>query len=114
MKLQIEKQHLRLRVDEAELAKLLQGDAIVTHTRFAQAFSMACTLRLTPALEARIAGQSDTWEIEVPRADVTALAERLPSRDGLRFMLPTQGGDDALTLLFDVDVRDSARRRKAT
>lgn len=112
MKLQIENQHLRLRIDESELAKLLAGESIATQTHLAQAFSMAFTLRLTPAAEASIAGRPDAWTIEVPQAEVIAHADRLPTRDGLKFVLPTLGDTEALTLLFDVDVRDSARRRK--
>jgi hypothetical protein len=35
----------------------------------------------------------------------------LPSRDGLSFELAVPAGD-ALRILFDVDVRDSVRRRR--
>lgn len=112
MKLQIENQHLRLRIDESELAKLLAGDRIDTQTHFAQAFSIAFTLRLTQAAEANVTGQADAWNIEVPQAAVGAHANRLPTREGLKFVLPARGQNDPLMLLFDVDVRDSARRRK--
>lgn len=114
VKLQIENQHLRLRIDESELATLLAGDRIETQTHFAQAFCVAFTLRLTPAAAASVAGQPDRWNIDVPRAAVCAHAERLPTREGLRFLLPTNGDGEPLTLLFDVDVRDSVRRRKGT
>jgi len=114
VKLQIENQHLRLRIDEAELASLLGGDCLETQTHFAQAFSITFTLRLTQSAEASVTGQFDAWNIAVPHAAVMAHAERLPTREGLRFALPTHGNNEPLTLLFDVDVRDSARRRKTT
>ena len=112
MKLQIENQHVRLRVDEGELSRLLAGESVTTQTHFAQAFSVGFVLRLTQADTASIAGQPEAWSIDVPHADVSAHAERLPTREGLRFLLPTQGENEPLALLFDVDVRDSARRRK--
>jgi hypothetical protein len=114
VKLQIEHQHLRLRIDESELARLLAGDRIDMQTHFAQAFSIAFTLRLTQAAEANLAGHADAWNIEVPQTAVRAHADRLPTREGLKFVLSTPGANDPLTLLFDVDVRDSARRRKTS
>lgn len=112
MKLQIENQQLRLRVDEAELARLLGGDCVEMQTHFARAFSITFALRLTQSAEAAMIGLPDAWRIDVPHAAVMAHAERLPTREGLRFLLPSEGDIQALTILFDVDVRDSARRRK--
>lgn len=112
MKLQIENQHLRLRVDESELAKLLGGERIESRTHFGRAFPVAFTLWLTDDAEASITGQPDAWHMQVPRVAVVAHAERLPTREGLRFILSTGDSSEPLTVLFDVDVRDSARRRK--
>lgn len=111
MKLQIEAQHLRIRIDEDELARLLAGAAVVGHTQFAGAFMMHCTLRLQPGSEALFAGQADAWQIGLPEAAVREHAARLPTREGLRYLLPGERDADALELLFDVDVRDSTRRR---
>jgi hypothetical protein len=112
MKLQIEGQSLRVRIGEEELAKLMAGEPITSCTRFARAFAMTCTLRLGPGDNARFAGPPDAWSIEVPEAEVREHALRLPTREGLKFILP--GGDDGetLELLFDVDVRDSVRQRR--
>lgn len=109
MKLQIEAQHLRIRIDEAELAQLLAGHALAAHTQFARAFMMHCTLRLQHGAEPVFTGQADAWHIALPEAAVREHAARLPTREGLRYLLP--GDTDALELLFDVDVRDSVRRR---
>lgn len=112
MKLQIEGQSLRVRIGEDELARLMAGESITSHTRFAQAFDMTCTLQLGAGDSAQLTGQPDAWSIEVPEAEVREHALRLPTRDGLKFIL--SGGDDgeALELLFDVDVRDSVRQRR--
>lgn len=111
MKLQIEAQHLRIRIDEDELARLLSGHAVAGHTQFAKAFMMHCTLRLQHDGEVVFTGQADAWQIGLPEAAVREHAARLPTREGLRYLLPGERDADALELLFDVDVRDSVRRR---
>ena len=111
MKLQIEAQHLRIRIDESELERLLAGHAIVSHTQFARAFMAHGTLRLGQLDEPVLTGQADAWTIALPEAAVRDLAARLPTREGLRYRVPGERDADALQLLFDVDVRDSVRRR---
>jgi hypothetical protein len=112
MKLQIEGQSLRVRIGEDELARLMAGESITARTRFAQAFAMTCTLRLGAGDGARLAGLSEAWSIEVPEAEVREHALRLPTREGLKFILAGAEDGDALELLFDVDVRDSVRQRR--
>jgi hypothetical protein len=114
MKLQLEGQHLRVRIDEDELARLLCGKPLDTHTRFAGAFALAVSLSVEPTDAASIAGRPDNWNITLPEAAVRELAGRLPTREGLRFLLLGGGVDDALTVVFDVDVRDSVRRRRSS
>lgn len=112
MKLQIQSQHLRVRVDEDELAKLMAGGTLVDTTAFGQSFSMRYALRLVAQPLAALGGTSDRWEISLPETEVRDHAARLPTREGLRFALPTGTDSDPLELLFDVDVRDSVRRRR--
>jgi hypothetical protein len=114
MKLQIEGQTLRVRIGEDELAKLMAGEAIASRTRFAQAFVMTCTVRLGAGDTARVSGLPDAWLIEVPEAEVREHARRLPTREGLKFILTAGDEGDALALLFDVDVRDSVRQRRSS
>lgn len=112
MKLQIEGQNLRVRIGEEELARLLAGDAIVSRTIFARAFILRCTMRLRAGDAAHIGGQPDDWQIELPDLAVREHAQRLPTREGLGFMLAGPHEGEALQLLFDVDVRDSVRQRR--
>ena len=114
MKLQIEGQNLRVRIGEGELAQLLAGQAVEAHTRFGRAFAIGCVLRLGAVDEAVFSGRADAWDIELPEAAVREHASRLPTREGLVFALPTGQGSEALELLFDVDVRDSVRRRRSS
>ena len=113
MKLQLEGQNLRVRIGEDELARLLAGEAIDACTQFAQAFAMSCTLRLAAGEAARFSGQPDAWQIDIPDAAVREHALRLPTREGLKFLLATGADGDPLELLFDVDVRDSVRQRRS-
>ncbi len=112
MKLQIQAQHLRVRVDEDELAQLLAGETVMGTTLFGEAFSMKYALRLVAQPQAELGGTSDAWELILPEMPVREHAARLPTREGLRFLMPTGTDSDPLELLFDVDVRDSVRRRR--
>ena len=114
MKLQIEGQSLRVRIGEDELARLMAGEAIASSTRFAEAFVLSCTLRLGAGDDARFSGPPDAWLIEIPARKVREHAQRLPTREGLKFLLAGKGEGDTLELLFDVDVRDSVRQRRSS
>ncbi|MDE2154399.1 MAG: hypothetical protein KGJ32_00675 [Xanthomonadaceae bacterium] len=112
MKLQIDGQRLRVRIDEDELASLLAGGMLEVRTQFASVFAIRCALRLTTGDDAALEGSADAWRLDLPDTAVRAHAARLPTREGLRFALPGKGDSDTLELLFDVDVRDSVRRRR--
>jgi hypothetical protein len=113
MKLQLDGQHLRLRIDEDELGVLLAGGTVEAATQLASALAIRCSLVLSSQPQAQCAGAPDHWQISLPGADVRELAGRLPTRDGLHFELAVAEGV-TLALLFDIDVRDSARRLKAS
>lgn len=104
MRVQQQGQALRLRIDEAELSRLLEGGTVENITRWPDGRVEAQRVALADA--ALWQRTDDGWRVELPHADVRALAARLPSRDGLAFAL------DGLDVAFDVDVRDSARRMK--
>ena len=108
MRVQLEGQSLRLRIDEDELARLLTGGSVYNRTSLPDGHVEMHQVSLAP----RIGWQREhaVLHICLPEDDVRALSQRLPSRDGLAFSLSTPHGD-TLTILFDVDVRDSARKR---
>lgn len=112
MKLQIEGQSLRVRIGEEELARLLAGQAIEAVTQCAKVFAIRYSLELTVADAAELSGSPASWRIAIPEAQVRTHATLLPTREGLRFVLPGARDEDNLQLLFDVDVRDSVRRRR--
>ena len=104
MRIQLQEQSLRLRVDEDEFKALLEGSVIDATTEVGRAFRLS--FKLVPGDVATIEGTATACTITLPRQDIAALASRLPSRDGLSFDI------DGLAVLFDVDVRDSVRRRR--
>ena len=108
MKVQLQDQSLRLRIDEAELSRLLDGAPVGNRTRWPDGRIENQQLFLGDAPSWQ--READGWRVTLDETQVRALAARLPSRDGLSMTLPVSGGG-SLQLLFDVDVRDSARRR---
>jgi hypothetical protein len=109
MRVQQQEQSLRLRIDEAELAGLLAGGTVENATRWPD--GRVERQRLALAAQPGWQRDGDGWRLALADAAVRELAARLPSRDGLSFELAVPAGD-ALRILFDVDVRDSVRRRR--
>ncbi|MEP7184646.1 MAG: hypothetical protein ABI767_02310 [Rhodanobacter sp.] len=112
MKLQIEAQKLRVRIDEDELSTLLGGRVLHCVTHFANAFSIRVAIQAGASEAATFTGEAEAWRIVLPETELRQHAARLPSRDGLRYTLPGPVKVATLELLFDVDVRDSVRRRR--
>ena len=110
MKLQIQGQSVRLRIDEAELARLLAGEMILNSTLFAPDRTFAQSLTLHPAPLPLLEPAADGWTLRLPRSAVDEYVLRLPCRDALAFDLPLPG-DASLSLRFEVDIRDSLQAR---
>ena len=110
MRVQQQGQSLRLRIDEAELVQLLAGGTVENATRWPDGRTERQQLALAAQHDWQRGG--DGWRVELADAAVRELAARLPSRDGLQVELAVPGGDP-LQVLFEVDVRDSVRQRRA-
>jgi len=101
-------QHLRLRLQEDELRQLLDGGTVENRTALPDGQQATQQVHLAQALAWH--GESRAWRIALPAVDVHGYAKRLPTREGLRYTLDTPHGG-TLELQFDVDVRDSTRKR---
>lgn len=111
MRVQLENDTIRVRIDEDELAELLGDVALLGSTAFGRAFTMRYAIDATDAAHCALEGDAHEWRLAVPRAQLLALKARLPSKDGLVFDIP--GHDTVATMvLFDVDVKDSLKRRR--
>ncbi len=109
MRVQQQKQSLRVRIDESELALLLAGGTALNETHWPD----GRVERQRVVLADRFDWRRDPvgWCVTLPESEVHALASRLPSRAGLSWTMPVPNRDATLQILFDVDVRDSARKR---
>ena len=110
MKVQLQGQSLRLRIDEAELARLRDGRDVVNRTVLPGPDAFAQSVVLGDVAQATLSGGASDWRLVLPRAQVEDYVQRLPCKDGLRHVLSLSGGE-ALDVDFEVDVRDSARVR---
>lgn len=110
MKLQIQEQTLRFRIDESELETLLCEDVLVNTLRLPNGESFVHLLSLVMAETAALETHALNWCLKLPKAMVEAYVERLPCRDAPSFTL---GSTDLLplTVQFEVDVRDSVKKR---
>jgi hypothetical protein len=112
MKLHIHMQQLRLRIDEEELGRLRRGEALSSETHLpGQAGVFRWSLRLDE--QASMVVDHGGWRFVLPEASIDDYVKQLPSRKGLDFIFGTEAGTD-IALSFEVDVRDSARRRGVT
>ncbi|MBT2767391.1 hypothetical protein J7J08_07045 [Stenotrophomonas sp. ISL-67] len=112
MKVQLQHQSVRVRVDEDELARLLAGQTLSNLTRLGTAPPWALLIVLGTQDAASLEYEGHAPRIVLPAGLITAYSGRLPCRDGLSFRL--EQGHEALQVQFDVDVRDSIRQRGAT
>jgi hypothetical protein len=106
MKVQLQADSLRVRLDEAALARLLAGQPLHLRTPAGTGTLFALRVELAPALALESDGE---WRLALPDAAVRAYAATLPRRDALAFALP--GGETGLRVDFEVDARDSRKVR---
>ena len=110
MKLQMQGQRVRLRIDEAELARLLAGEPVVNQLLLGTSAGFSQTLALGQDETPTLAVHSSGWAITLPSGAVSAYVGQLPSRHALGFTLD-MGADPTVELDFEVDVRDSLQAR---
>lgn len=110
MKLQLQGQGMRLRVDEAELARLLAGEAVVNRIELGATVEFSQSLILGAGVTPSLAVIDGSWNVELPRNAVEAYAAQLPCRHALAFELEL-GGTEKVGVDFEVDVRDSLKTR---
>ncbi|MBX3689229.1 hypothetical protein [Dokdonella sp.] len=112
MKIQMQGQALRLRIDEAELATLFDQGWIENLTWLSH--EAACCQRIEIAdAELALQGDATAWCLRIPRQQLADYVARLPCRDGLEWNLPI-GSRRSVQVSFEVDVRDSVRKRGAS
>lgn len=109
MKVQMQAQTLRIRISEAELARLLDGQTVENLTRLPGGVARQ-QLRMVEGGEPALAAAPGGWAFILPRDVMEPYVARLPCRDGLAMRFPVEEGGE-LDVEFEVDVRDSVRSR---
>lgn len=110
MKVQLQGQSLRLRIDEAELARLRGGQEVANRSVLPGPGSCVQRVALGAGARATLTGSAGDWRLTLPQAQLEDYVRRLPCKDGLHCILSDPGGE-MLEVDFEVDVRDSARVR---
>lgn len=106
MKLQVDPGRLRLRLSEAELARLVAERIFQQAVDCPDGSTAHCRLALQAGLAAgRCEGQLMDLRLTLPEAEFLAFAGARPRRDGYAFAC------GPLRVSVEVDVRDSHRRR---
>lgn len=112
MKIQIQEQRLRFRLDEDELARLLETGRVGSDSRLAPEVGLRQEIELVDAAIApELTFLPGLWRLRLARADLLAYRARLPCREGLDYALPSGEPERPLRLSVEVDVRDSVRLR---
>jgi hypothetical protein len=110
MKLQLRDDSLRLRLTEAEFARLLAGDTVENCSRLPIGGLRQALLGDADAASAELLGKPDNFLLRVPLERLREYQRRLPCRDGLALELALADGE-WLAISIEVDVRDSVRNR---
>jgi len=113
MKIQLQGQSLRLRIDEAELARLQVGVSIENLTLLPGRCALRQQLQLVDAATPTLQLLEDGFGFGLPADALADYVARLPCRDGLVFSMPIDAAS-AIEIHFEVDVRDSVKNRGVT
>lgn len=112
MKIQINGQQLRFRIDEDALAELLDSGHLTRSSHLSPGVRLVQRIVLGDAPDgAALQVEPGAWSLRLPRADLLGYVARLPCRDALAYVLPGGAADAPLYVGIEVDVRDSVRRR---
>jgi hypothetical protein len=99
---------LRCRVSQDELQRLLAGRSLVLEVALPR--NHAFRISVKPSLLGGWQLDSDPtgiW-VSIPRLDLEALSQSLPSREGIEQKFPTKDGKET-TVVFEVDVKGMNR-----
>ena len=110
MKIQIQDQQLRWRIDENELATLLEIGVVKSETHWSANAGLLQRISLHSNARPVLMMSSSEWELSLPRETLLAYVERLPCRDALVVEWQPDRAPE-LQVMFEVDVRDSKRVR---
>jgi hypothetical protein len=110
MNIKFSPQALRCRVARAELDLLLAGRALTLEVELPRNHKFRLSVQSSTLSAWQLDSDPTGIWLTIPRAALEALAEALPSKEGIEHAFPTAHGRE-VAVSFEVDVRD--RKRKA-
>lgn len=112
MKVQSAGQHLRVRVDETDLARLLAQGELDDTTQFGPDTLQHRRLALVDSDAPRLDYAAGSWRLCLPRDAVERFVTSRPRRDALELQLWADTGAP-LAVAFEVDIRRTSRSEQA-
>jgi hypothetical protein len=106
MKVQFASGTIRLRVTHAEFHALSTGAALSLGIAMPGG---RWQVDVAPARDFAVNLEAMRLAISLPACDLAGLADRLPTREGLRWQVDTPDGP--ISVAFEVDIRDRPARR---
>ncbi len=99
---------VRCRVKRAELEALLRGRAVELEVALPRDHVFRVNVRPSPLAEWRLDSDPTGIWITIPTQALQALAESLPSREGIEHAFELENGG-GVVVVFEVDVKDRGR-----
>ena len=109
MKLRIDRQTLRFRVDHQEWESLREGSALQQETYLPNGAALCVSIVVSAEHDVLfLSYEKEHMTLYVSETMVAALLDTLPSRDGIKNTQAMEGGH-TLQLVFEVDIRSQRR-----
>jgi hypothetical protein len=105
MKVRFAENSVRCRATKAELATLLSGRAVALEVALPRDHVFRINIRPSALAQWQLDSDPTGLWLTVPRSELEALSESVPSREGIEhaFELSTGG---SVTVSFEIDVKD--------
>ncbi|HKQ83738.1 MAG TPA: hypothetical protein VJS42_16215 [Steroidobacteraceae bacterium] len=107
MNLRLSEHSLRWRVSRAEVDVLLSGRAVKLLLALPRAHSFQVVVRMSAIQGWQLDSDPTGLWLTVPRAELQALADSLPTKEPIEHVLDIDGRE--LKLSFEVDVREKKK-----
>jgi hypothetical protein len=112
MKVRFAEQSVRCRVTRAELATLLSGRAIALEVTMPREHVFRLNVRPSALDQWQLDSDPTGLWLTIPRTELQALSESLPSREGIERAFELSNGG-SVSMSFEVDVKDREGLRSA-
>ena len=107
MNIRFSDRHIRFRVQRHELDRLLGGRALELDVPMPRAHQFRASINITPLGDWQLDSDPTGLWLSIPRVVLEALAQALPSKEGVEHSFQTDRS--GLTVALEVDMRQEAK-----